>query len=445
MINLIDGGAGLIMSALLVSASVCLALIYASRSIPWLMRRDDLKTVQASHLRQVSRLGGIAIVAGFGVAVLLMQDIEMRRVAGYLLISVIPVFSAGLLEDLGYYISPRNRLLFAMVSSVLAIGLMAMWIRACGLPGLDYLFAYAPVGVLVTLLWTSGICHATNLIDGVNGLAGTFGTLASLGLAALAWKAGDSQMMFIALLLVPAILGFLMLNWPRGMIFLGDAGAYSMGHLLAWVGVVLAWRNAEISGAAVSLVFLWPIADTFFAIYRRRRSGKRFDHPDRMHIHQVVMRWLEIAGLGRARRSISNPMTTVVLLPFMSAPIIAAYWLADFPAAAFLAFCLFGVGFVFLYRLGAQYARSRRNPANVVRSVATVPCETPIDELADSSNAAWVLGSICVVQMRKNSYWTALMLSKEGSWRMLDKSFSCKKSAARAALRTRLRNRITSY
>ena len=428
------------------SLFVCLALIFSAARLPWLSRRNDLRAIQSSHIKQVSRLGGVGIILGAVLTIPLLPP-EARHLAILLFLSVLPIFGAGLVEDLGYGVSPKGRLLAAALSSVLAIGLTGTWIRSAGVPGIDAALGLLPLGLALTVLWTSGLCHATNLIDGMNGLAASFCTLAALGLAALAHGAGDLAMARIALLMVFAILGFLALNWPRGHIFLGDAGAYSLGHLLSWIGIMIAWRNPDVAGAAVALVFFWPIADTLFAIYRRRKAGKRFDQPDRMHVHQIVMRWLEIAGLTRRRRYISNPLTTVVLAPFMALPMLAAIVLAAHGLEALLAFAVFGAGFVTIYALGAAWARSRRNPVNVIRPAQIVPVGEPLAPapVPGADTACLVLQptpDIRLIRRSRTAHWQAFVQGPHGNWHKLEQVFPSSDRAFRNARRVRFRGRI---
>ena len=116
------------------------------------------------------------------------------------------------------------------------------------------------------------------------------------------------------------LLGFFVFNFPLGAIFLGDAGAYGLGHILSWLAISLMIRVPEVTPWAVLLIFFWPIADTFFAIYRRRIAGRPTDQPDRLHFHQLVMRALEITLTGRKLRRLTNPMSTVVMMPLFTAP-----------------------------------------------------------------------------------------------------------------------------
>ncbi|MEZ5883940.1 MAG: hypothetical protein R3D53_08810 [Paracoccaceae bacterium] len=77
-----------------------------------------------------------------------------------------------LAEDLGLRISPRGRLLAAALSGALALSVLDVWIWRADLPLIAPLLHIAPLAMLFTIFATSRICHAFNLIDGMNGLAG---------------------------------------------------------------------------------------------------------------------------------------------------------------------------------------------------------------------------------------------------------------------------------
>lgn len=220
------------------------------------------------------------------------------------------------------------------------------------------------MAIAFTIILTGGISHAVNLIDGLNGLAMGVSMLISLGLAGLAYSVGDTSVAAVAVLVTAVIGALLVFNYPWGKIFLGDAGAYSIGHVLTWIGIVLIARNPEIAPFSVLLMFFWPITDMLFAIVRRVLAGRPVDRPDRLHFHQLVMRSIELVILGRKNRSLSNPLATLVVVPLAGLPILAAqglWWDNNLSAMAFGAFCS---GYVVLYTcafiVARRYARTGR-------------------------------------------------------------------------------------
>lgn len=353
---------------LFASFSICSLFVTAkSLHLHRTSRAADRAAVQSAHSAPTPRIGGIGILAALIGALVFGSSGELHHAMVLFSLTLIPVFAAGLLEDLGCHISPRGRLGAAALSSALAIMLLQIWIPRSDVPGLDMLLTFAPFAIATTVLWGAGVCNAFNLIDGVNGLAATAGIFTAVGLSLIAFSSGDLALAAVAMSVVPAILGFLVLNWPFGKIFLGDSGAYCIGHVTAWLGVILLVRVEDVSVFAVSLVFFWPLADTFFTMYRRIRAGRPTGQPDRLHYHQVIMRGLEVGLIGRGRRHVSNPMTVFVLLPLIAAPVVTGILSWDKPQLASMAMVGYGVAFVLTYRFGIHYTRSHAR--GVIRTV----------------------------------------------------------------------------
>lgn len=313
--------------------------------------------MQAVHVVPTPRVGGVAVVSVLAGAFVFLAPEPVREITTLLVVSLVPVFFAGLAEDMGFGVSPRGRLVAAALSSAVAISLLKVWLSRTGIPVIDDLIALAPAGVLFTIFATTGVCHAFNLVDGVNGLSGTVTSVVALGLAGLALQADDPALAIAALMVVPATLGFLVFNFPFGKIFMGDAGAYSLGHVLSWIAVIMLFRADGVTPWAIVLVFFWPLAETFFTIYRRVRAGKPVTQPDRMHFHQVVTRGLEISFIGRSRRHISNPLTTVILAPCIAAPTIVGVWLWNDPPMAIFSVVSYFAVFVASYLVLVHYVK----------------------------------------------------------------------------------------
>lgn len=331
------------------SFGISVALILLRSRLPSLGgRTHDLIAVQSMHTRPTPRVGGVAIFAALGLSVLFAPIEISARYADFVLAASL-LFIVGLLEDLGFHMSPRRRLLAAALASLVVIWLLGIWIPRAGIPGLDSVVDHWLVGVPLTLLVTAGIANGFNLIDGVNGLASLTAIIAALALSVIAGLAGYTIMVHLAILVAAGILGFFLVNYPFGLIFLGDAGAYTLGFVLSWFGIAVLVNAPEVSPWAILLTLFWPVADTMLAIFRRSRGKADVSAPDRLHMHQMVMRALEICVLGRNRRQIANPLTTLVLVPFVTAPPVVGILLWDQNLHAFLAVVVFSVLFFASY------------------------------------------------------------------------------------------------
>lgn len=319
----------------------CVALIALARFMPRLAgRHSDTNAVQAMHARPTPRLGGIAIFGALACSAFLAPSVITQSYI-YCLVGASLLFFVGLSEDLGFHVSPRLRLLTVVVTSLIVISLMGVWLSRIGVSHVDELLQYWFIGVPITLLITAGVSNGFNLIDGVNGLSSMTAIVACVAIAIIAHQGGYATMATVSMMLAAVTFGFFIANYPFGFIFLGDAGAYVLGFVISWIGVVVIVRVPEVSPWAILLTMFWPLADTLLAMYRRRRGKKSTMAPDRLHAHQLVMRGIEICFIGRSRRQIANPLTTLVIAPFVTAPPIVGVLLWDNNVAAFLAVLFF--------------------------------------------------------------------------------------------------------
>ncbi len=341
--------------ACLTSASVCGLLIAASREIPRLNgRTDDLSAVQRAHDRLTPRIGGLGIIAGLILGMMYVSLLLGRPAlsdGGKLLAGPVLLVVVALAEDLGFRIRPWTRLFATMLAS-LYVGLVTqIWLRGLDVGPLDPFFYPLWVAIPVTLLVTALLSHGFNLIDGVNGLSSGVGLVGSLGCSFVCFQVGAEPIGIIALILSAGIIGFMIFNFPFGWIFLGDTGAYFIGFVLAWLGITL----VETSGGAVSpwaliLLFFWPLADVFFAVFRRLLSGRKMFEPDRLHMHSIVNRGLTvIARRYPALESWRNPLTTLLLLPMFLVPPVLAISFYTQSVICFLLVCACTLSYAALY------------------------------------------------------------------------------------------------
>ena len=329
----------------------------------------DLNAIQSAHDDIVPRLGGLAVFLTIFLffctlnseflTPIFLTDFDFGSI-NFLMVSVFPIFFIGLIEDLGYSMTPFKRLMASVTSGALVIWYFEVWVQGVGLPLLDNLLAFGFIGIIFTLIAASGVVNAFNLIDGLNGLASFTGISIAISLSFIAFQINQVEVLRFLFIFSACILGFTVLNFPLGKIFLGDAGAYLIGHLLVWAAIILVNHSSEVSSFAILLIFFWPVADTCLAIWRRKRKNMRTDKPDRLHFHQIVMRFLEIRFLGRAKRRISNPIATTILLPFVILPqILGAMFWNNFAMALFSTIIM-SILFAVTYLLGIFMAKRAR-------------------------------------------------------------------------------------
>ncbi|MBV8504014.1 MAG: glycosyltransferase family 4 protein [Paucibacter sp.] len=338
-----------------VSMLVSLAVIRSSHAHGHISGDADLSGPQKFHAHPVPRIGGLGIYLGLMVsAVAAWWHGSSTTTTGLLLLLCgLPAFSAGLIEDLTKKISPQQRLVATAISAALGIYFLDARITHVDIVGLDYLLSFTAFSVLTTILAGAGLANAINIIDGFNGLASMCVSLMLLSLAYVAYQVGDFELAAWAMAGIGASLGFFVWNFPSGLVFLGDGGAYFLGFLVAEISILLVQRHPEVSPLFALLVGIYPVFETLFSIYRRRFI--RATPPglaDGIHLHSLIYRRLMRWAMGaRDARTLTrrNSFTAPYLWTLCITSLIPAVVFWDSTPALLAFLMLFCVGYVGLY------------------------------------------------------------------------------------------------
>jgi UDP-N-acetylmuramyl pentapeptide phosphotransferase/UDP-N-acetylglucosamine-1-phosphate transferase len=195
----------------------------------------------------------------------------------------------GITEDVTKNVGVPARLALTMLAAALGVWLLGGVIPRLDVPGFDTLLAWTPFAIAFTVFAVGGVANAINIIDGYNGLAAGHAVIVLAAFAFVSAQVGDSFLFASALAMMGALLGFLVWNYPKGRIFLGDGGAYLLGFWLGELSVLLVVRHPEVSPWFPMLLLVYPIFETLFSMYRRKiLGGHSPGQPDRFHMHQVI-------------------------------------------------------------------------------------------------------------------------------------------------------------
>lgn len=316
---------------------------------------DELDGVQKFHRHPVSRIGGVGVALGLvaAAALLWLDGRSIAREFALLLAAGIPAFAGGLAEDVTKRVGVGARLLLTMGAAALGFWLLGAMLTRVDVPLVDDLLRYGPVALLFTAVAVGGVANAINIIDGFNGLAGMVGVMILSALGYVAYVLGDHLLWNVCIASVGAILGFFVWNYPRGLIFLGDGGAYLVGFLIGEVSVLLVGRHPEVSAWFPMLLVVYPVFETVFSIYRKKFvRGISPGVPDGLHLHMLVFRRIVRWAGGREAEALvrRNSATSPYLWLLCSASVIPAvlFWRHTY---VLMGFTLgFAVLYVWLYR-----------------------------------------------------------------------------------------------
>ncbi len=258
----------------------------ASALITWLVRNLArrrgwlaLPRVDRWHREPTALFGGVAIYAAFVAGLLATRPLSGSLLALLLLITL--MFAAGLIDD-ARHLGPQTKLVVQLASGMLLYS-----------SGYHFNDAFPWwIDLSIVVIWVVAITNAVNLLDNMNGLAAGIALIA--GAFRFIWfrETGNVEGATISAVFMGSVAGFLVFNYPRASIFMGDAGSFTIGFALAALNLT----NGEAYSKSLFsvlffpvLVLAIPILDTTFVSVVRHFSGRAISQGGRDHVsHRLV-------------------------------------------------------------------------------------------------------------------------------------------------------------
>ncbi|WP_157408340.1 glycosyl transferase [Actinoplanes sp. N902-109] len=214
----------------------------------------DVPCARSSHTTPVPRGGGVAVVLAAAAGFVLLPSARM------LLVPVLAFAAIGLAEDVRGVAVPVRLALHLLAGTISAVTLLPLPLA----------------GVLAVALWLTAYANAFNFMDGINGISAAQAVVAGLVFALAGLPAG--------LVLAAAAATFLPWNAGRARIFLGDAGSYGLGALIAALAVLGLRQGLPVAVVLAPLAV--TLADTGCTLARRILRGEPWYRPHRSHTYQ---------------------------------------------------------------------------------------------------------------------------------------------------------------
>ena len=330
--------------ALCVSFLTCLLIVKTQR---WhrLFTLDSSEGIQKLHLEPTPRIGGLGIFFAVFCAYF-FEKTDRSTILGPLIMAGLSPFIFGLAEDLTKKVNVTTRLIATILAGVVGWAVTGISLSRIGINLVDPLFKNQGFSVLLTAIAIGGIANAINMIDGLNGLASSMMVIALVAVATIAHSVGDVSLAVASLTVSAAVLGFFLLNWPWGKIFLGDGGSYFGGFALAWSCVLLVERNQSISPFAGLLVCIYPFTEALFSIYRRKVASRSTTGPDVQHLHSLIYRrYLSSFQFRMSANSIAGLVVGALSLP----PALCAFYFKENNFFCSISVVFFVISYLALY------------------------------------------------------------------------------------------------
>jgi UDP-N-acetylmuramyl pentapeptide phosphotransferase/UDP-N-acetylglucosamine-1-phosphate transferase len=299
-----------------ITAFLLSTLIVLTKRMHGRFSLDEIEGVQKAHVGRIPRIGGIAIFLSL-LLTLMNASTRQYEILFPLLIASLPVFLLGLGEDLTKRVGVTARFIASVLSAALICYLIDLNISRVDIPGIDLLLSIAPISILFTIIAIASFTHSINIIDGANGLASGVVAISCVAIGMMAYQVGDDSLAEISLIIAAVTIGFFLLNYPFGKIFLGDGGAYLLGFIVACIAILLPHRNPNISPWGPLVACAYPILEICFSVARRRLRLKGSTQPDRLHLHSLMMSRISSQFLSNFKINIQNSLVATYILPII--------------------------------------------------------------------------------------------------------------------------------
>ena len=270
--------------------------------VEWLARRigavampDERKV----HTEPVAQIGGLALYAGFLIAIaariavdrighpeypLLPADSQLLGIV----LGATVVFAVGFADDI-VDLRPGVKFAGQCVGAIILVA-FGVQIEFVGNPFGGGLLYLGWLAIPLTLFWILGFTNTVNFMDGLDGLAAGVSAIAASTFFVFAFETGQSAAGILSALVAGLCVGFLWHNFHPAKIFMGDSGALFLGFVLSAIAMQGVMKSIAAIAFLVPIVIMGvPIFDTAWAIVRRWRKGQKISMADAGHIHHRLL------------------------------------------------------------------------------------------------------------------------------------------------------------
>ena len=245
------------------------------------------------HTTMTPSMGGIAIFAGLFISFLVFANISEPDKIRYLFGASLILFFTGFFDDL-MDVPPMKKLVLQAVSTLVIYfgGFKIMDLNGIlWLHEIPELFQL-PLTLFMVILFT----NAYNFIDGVDGLAGSLGVVATSCIGALFFHYGKFDYALLSFCITGSLLGFLFFNFSPARIFMGDTGSLVVGFLIAVLSIELLNTGVTQPEIAINPSFIFaimfiPLFDISRVFTIRVLNGSSPFHADRNHLHHLILKY----------------------------------------------------------------------------------------------------------------------------------------------------------
>lgn len=279
------------------------ALMVTYLALPSIIKVAQVKNLvdepdeRSSHETITPSLGGVGIFAGVMISIVLWTPFGLFGNLQYILAAFTIIFLIGIKDDI-LPMSPGRKFFGEFLAAAILVTKSGIRITSFqglfGIYEIPYWFSIA-----VSLITVLMIINAFNLVDGINGLTGLLTVLITACMTVWFFLVDELALSVISFSTSGACFAFLYYNMTPAKIFMGDTGSLFIGLICAVLAIRFVEVNIDIAGESkyairsapvVAMgVLVIPVLDTLRVFVHRVIQGRSPFHPDRNHIHHMVV------------------------------------------------------------------------------------------------------------------------------------------------------------
>ena len=250
-------------------------LIWLVLKTPLINFFRDKPGIRKVHQRVIPRVGGIAILLGFQVFIIIWHFFipSLHPLPPVLLsaltFAAFSIMFVGLVDDMVvFHIHNKAKFILEVLIAVEIVFLNGIRLDEVHLLGWDFSLGW--MGIPITVLWIVGVTNAINIIDGVDGLAGSIVAVIFTTIAISTGFSGDGSVFLLCIIMAGFLSGFLLHNFSPARVFLGDTGSLFLGVIIGVLSIYLISNEKGSYPILIApLIVGLPLLDVFVAMSRR--------------------------------------------------------------------------------------------------------------------------------------------------------------------------------
>ena len=242
----------------------------------------DVPNERSMHKTKIPRGAGVAMFLSIAIIQVIFNYDHL--VTYYLIYGAISlIFIIGVLDDF-FDVSPRYKFIFIFFATVL-VYFYGIHIDTLG-NYFDYEFSLPFLLVFpFTFFAIAGFTNALNLVDGLDGLAGSISLVMLFTFLSIGITNNDSLITTLSSLFIVVLVAFLVFNWHPAKFFMGDSGSLTIGFVIALLSIL---SMKYITPPAILFIIAVPLLDTFIVMTRRIQRGQSPLKADKNHMHHFL-------------------------------------------------------------------------------------------------------------------------------------------------------------